>query len=867
MQHRGPLKHPTDIRSWGWFLPLLAVASGAVLLSSAVQAVGSPAGTRRSLAARPGTVRLAAVRLAVVRRASEPAAGSTPSRIVGIECYPSSLTLNGPGDERRALVSARLSDGAVVDVTDRVRWTSSGSAVRAAADGYLTPAAVGDAVVIASVDGVQARLPVSVKSVSPQPVSFVRDVMPVISKAGCNAGTCHGSAKGKNGFKLSLRGYDPEFDFRALIDDIAGRRFNRVAPEKSLILAKPTEQVPHQGGMVFEPGSRYYRLIRQWIMEGVHSDAGRVRRVNRIEVIPASLNLAMPGQQQQMLVIAHYPDGSTRDVTRDAVFTSSMPDIGVVSPGGQVTAVRRGEAAVLVRYEGNYGVDNLLVMGDRSGYHWSDPPVYNYIDRLVYQKLKRVKVLPSPLCTDAEFLRRVSLDLVGIPPTPSATRQFLADPTPGPLKRTRLIDQLLSSPDYVDNWTNKWSDLLECNDKYLGPKGVEKFHTWIHDSIQANKPYDRFVHDLITASGSSYDHPAAAYYRIARDPSTATENVTQLFLGTRFSCNKCHDHPFERWTQQQYYQFGAFFADVAYKPGKNPDEEIVTEDKTGKVIYPRDGRPIAAVLPFGSAPAEPTGADPRTELADWLTSPQNPLFARSIANRIWSYFFGRGIIDPVDDIRSGNPPSNPELLDALTKDLVQSGFDLKHLMKTICESRVYQLSLLTNRFNADDAVNFSHASPRRLTAEELLDALSRAAGSEESLPGMPAGARACQVADTKTTDGGSFLALFGSPPRESPCECERSSQVSLRQALNLVNGGTLSDAISSPGGRIASLIARKATDQRLVEEIFLAALCRYPKPHEITAATQYLQAAPTKSAGAQDLMWGLLTSPEFLFNH
>jgi hypothetical protein len=783
--------------------------------------------------------------------------------VVELRVQPAALVLENARDARRVLVSGRTKEGQWIDLSRAARLIPASSGVRVDADGYLHPVKAGPAQVTVAAGGRQMTLPVTVKSVASPPISFVREVMPVISRAGCNAGTCHGSAKGKNGFKLSLRGYDPAFDHAALINDLSGRRFNRADPDQSLMLLKPTEGVPHMGGLVFEKDSRFYGLLRQWIAEGVRLD--KAARVQSLEVIPAAPRFDMPGMSQQMLVIAHYPDGTTRDVTRDAVFTSSVPDVATISPDGLVTAARRGEAAILVRYEGAYATNGLLVMGDRTGFRWVKQPEYNYVDHLVDQKLQKVKMLPSGLCTDVEFLRRIYLDLNGLPPTPEQVRAFLADPAPSRTKREALIDRLIGSPDFVDHWTNKWADLLDCNRKYLGDKGVWAFRHWIHEAVGGNMPYDQFARTLLTATGSSYDNPAASYYRICRDPSTATENVTQLFLGVRFSCCKCHDHPFERWTQNQYYQLGAFFAQVALKPGEDGDETVYVNPEGGEVTHPKDGRVMAPIVPVGYVPKTTHATTRRGMLAAWLTAPENPFFARSMANRLWSYFLGRGIIDPVDDIRSSNPASNPELLDALTGELVKSGFDLRHLMRTIVRSRVYQLSLATNRWNEDDHQNFSHAEPRRLTAEELLDAISVATGSPQKFDGLPIGFRAAQLPDSHVTAGG-FLDLFGRPARETPCECERTSQVSLGQALNLVNGPTIADGIIAPGGRIDRLMKQSPTNRQLVEEIYLATICRLPKPAEFSEACTYLGRAKSRTEGAQDLMWALINTPAFLFN-
>ena len=781
-----------------------------------------------------------------------------------LRVHPESLTLEHARDGRTVLVSGKTKDGKWVDVTPWAVLTPASAGVKVHEDGYIFPMTVGTTQIKVSVKGVTAELPVNVKSMKTEPVSFVRDVMPILSHAGCNNGTCHGAAEGKNGFKLSLRGYDPDFDYELLIEDISGRRFNRAFPEQSLMLLKPTSEVPHKGGQVIVPEDRDYNLLHQWITEGAIPDVETTQRVERLEVVPDSAELAMPGMKQQLIVIAHYPDGATRDVTREAKFTSSLGEVANVTDKGVVTAERRGETAILTRYEGAYSTNNIIVMGDRSGYRWVETPEYNYIDTHVHNKLKRMKVLPSELCTDEEFVRRIYFDLTGISPTPQQVRRFLTDKTPSKAKREQLIDTLVGTSEFVDHWTHKWGDLLQSNRKFLGERGVWLFQQWIHQAIAENRPYDEFVRDLITATGSTYTNPAANYFRVSREYTAAVENTTQLFLGVRFSCNKCHDHPFEKWTQNQYYEFGAFFADVRVKPGQLPGDEVVYANYTKEPVkHPRTLAVVEPSVPFGEVAA--TTDDKRQMLAAWLTAEDNPMFARAGVNRIWSYFMGRGIIEPVDDIRTSNPPTNPELLDALTKDFVDSGFDMKHIMKTITRSRTYQQSIKTNEWNKADTINFSHAVARRLTAEQLLDAIGVATGSRPRFEEVPKNFRAVQLPDSKVKDDG-FLKLFGRPERETSCECERTTEVSLAHAMNLINGPTVAEALIDPEGRIAQLIETNQGDRALVEELYLATLSRLPEKNEYAVAIEHLANAESKEEGAQDLLWALINSPAFLFN-
>lgn len=698
-------------------------------------------------------------------------------------------------------------------------------------------------------------------------VFFVRDVMPVLNKTGCTAGPCHGGAKGKNGFKLSLRGYDPEFDYRAILHDLQGRRINRIEPEKSLVLLKPTMQIPHGGGVRFEQDSAYYRLILDWLKAGAPFGDPVSAQVARLEVQPAEFFAEKPGLAQQLKVIAHYANGDTRDVTREAQYSSSIPTVAEVSDGGHIKTLRQGEAATLVRYEGRLAVVNVTALSEKPGFAWKAVPEWTYIDRFINAKLKRLHILPSELASDAEFLRRVSFDLVGLPPTPEEVRAFLADKTETRKKRERAVDQLLARPEFVNHWTVKWSDLLQVNRTKLGDKGIWVFRDWIRDSLAGNKPYDQMARELITARGSTFRNPPANFLRFTKEPKVAMETTTQLFLGVRMVCAQCHDHPFEQWTQSQYYQLAAFFAAFATKPGMDSEEEIVYEKREdAEIKHPKDGRIMPAKFLFGGEKSSIHEGHLRESLAEWVTARDNPFFARAMANRMWSYFFGSGIIDPVDDIRASNPPVNPALLDALTKDFIDHNFDLKHLIRTIVTSRTYQLSYRTNEWNGDDALNFSHAMPRRLTAEQLYDAIYVAAGVRPQVKELPADSKAQDFPDPHILKG-QFLDVFGRPERQTSCECERRSDVSLVQALNLVNGSTIADATAGAEGRVAKLILGRKPGREIVEELYLAALSRPPSGAELDMALTYLAGGTSRAARAQDLLWALLNSNAFLFTY
>jgi hypothetical protein len=703
-------------------------------------------------------------------------------------------------------------------------------------------------------------------------VTFLRDVAPILNKAGCTSGTCHGAAKGKNGFKLSLRGYDPQFDYETLLYDLSGRRFNRADPGSSLMLAKPTQQIAHGGGLRFETGSGYYKTIYNWIAQGVAFGDPAADTVRSLHAEPAEVFMNAPGESAVVKVTAIYGDGGTRDVTREAIVESNVPDLATVTDAS-VKGVRTGEATLLVRYQGNLTTVPVTVLNPKPGFQWKQLPQNNYIDKALDAKLQRLKIQPSDLVDDAGFLRRVSLDLAGHLPAPPEVRAFVADAFR--TKRSAAIDKLISSPAYVDHWTLKWGDLLQNNRKYLGEKGAYEFREWIRESLAQGKPYDRMVREMLTARGSSYENPAANFYRVTRDPKPTMEKTTQVFLGVRMVCAQCHDHPFERWTQNQYYEMAAFFSAVGLRPGYEVGEEILYDQRQDfDMKHPKDSRVmnpkfiVPATWSAEAAPglAVPTDQRRRMVYAEWLTAKDNPFFAKSTVNRVWSYFFGRGIIDPVDDIRASNPPANPALLDALAKDFVAHDFDLRYLMRTIANSRAYQTSIATNEWNAQDTENFSHAVPRRLSAEELMDALAQATGVRPVFAEAPPDTLAEQITDPHIGKDG-FLDLFGRPSRESSCECERRSDLSLPQALNLVNGRTISDAVADANGRIAKSILGGRPDRELVEELYLASLSRPPTAAELEKGLKYLETTTGRAARAQDLLWALVNSKAFLYNY
>lgn len=788
-----------------------------------------------------------------------------PAPVKNLVLEPASLSLAGPGDRRRVLVLGVTETGERIDLTAEAAFETPAHA-EMVEKGVFEAKAGGDGVLRVSAAGFQAEAPVEIAAGSTaRGGSFIRDVQPIINKVGCTSGPCHGSAKGKNGFKLSLRGYDPEYDYKALLYDLSGRRFNRADPAKSLMLAKPSQQVAHGGGMRLEAGSRYYNIILDWIAQGAPFGDPSADSVVDLKILPEDIFMHSPGRKHRVLVMAKYADGSTRDVTGEAPIASSNTETVKVEDN-LVTGLRSGESTLLVRYEGKFAAIPVTVLNPREGFEWTALPQNNYIDELVDAKLERLRIQPSPPATDAEFLRRVTLDLTGKLPQPDEVRAFLADSSKD--KRAKKIDALIGSPAYVDYWTLKWGDLLRSNRKFLSDKGMWEFRDWIRQSVASNKPYDVFVRELLTSKGSSFANPAANFFRVAREPKEAMETATQLFLGVRMVCAQCHDHPFERWTQNQYYEMSAFFAAVGVRPGFQSGEEIVYLKRSdNEVTHPVDGRVVEPkyLVAVNGAPPIAEDSDQRESLVDWLTSKQNPFFAMAITNRVFSYFLGRGIIDPVDDIRASNPPSNAELLKALTKDFSDHDFDIPHLMRTIANSRVYQSSVETNVWNETDGINYSHFAPRRLTAEQLAEGIAMATQSPFELEDAPEDFTATQAPDPHAEMGG-FLDLFGRPQRETACECERKSEMSLPQTMNLVNGPTLADSIADPDGRVAKLILSGADNREVVEELYLATLSREPTASEYDLAATHLTEGDSRAAAAQDLMWALLNSNGFLFN-
>ena len=774
------------------------------------------------------------------------------------------VELLGKRARQQVLVTGKYSADDVRDLTTFATYTSSNPAVVTMDGSVALPAGNGEAMISATVAGHTITLPVIVKNVElPAPISFKNETQMALTKSGCNMGACHGSPSGKGGFRLSLRAYDPELDIMTVRSEFFGRRTNIMEPGESLLLRKPLMEVAHGGGKRLMKGEPSHKVLEQWIAEGMRLDPATEPDLVRIETIPSRRVLHQPAARQQIMVLGHFTDGSIRDLTQLADFSSSNESVGSVNTRGMVTKNGRGETAVLARYLDKMSTTYMTFLEEVPGFAWNNPPENNFVDTAVFEKLKQLQILPSDLCTDDEFLRRVTLDLTGRLPTSEEAKAFLAEASPS--KRSLLVDRLLDSDEFASFWALKWGDVLRSNSKKLKVAGVHKFRQWIYESIRNDKPLDEFARELLTANGSVFENPAANFWRASRDPQDATETTAQLFLGVRIQCAKCHNHPFERWTQDNYYGIAAAFARVGRKNSVDAEEEVIFTQAGGEVTQPRTNKQMKVHLLLKGDVDVPPDQDRRVVFAQWLTSPENPFFAKSVVNRIWGHMFGRGIVDPIDDFRDSNPPSNARLLDELSQQFAGHHFSQKWAIRTICNSRTYQLSSRKNAFNKDDEIYCSHANTRLLSAEQLLDGICAVTSVPEQFPGMPLGTRACELADPPTDHY--FLKVFGQPQREMACQCERSSESNLSQALQMINGPVVHNKLRADNGRIATMIKENKSEDEIITSLYLAALSRNPSAEELQASKNHLASQPDRRQAFEDVGWAILNSKEFLFQH
>ena len=713
-------------------------------------------------------------------------------------------------------------------------------------------------------------------------VSYERDVLPVLSRAGCNAGACHGNLNGKGGFKLSLKGEDPAGDLAALTRDVLARRTSPHDPDGSLILLKATGAVPHEGGVRFAATSTEYAVLRKWIADGCRKEPEGSPRLAKLEVTPASKILVEPADRFAVKAVAHFADGSTRDVTHLAAFEFTAVGVAKITPSGEVIREGVGETVLLVRYQSQVEPVRIVFLPDRPVPDMGNLVANNEIDRLVFAHLKELRLKPAELSPDHVFLRRAYLDAIGVLPTPDEAREFLA--SADPKKREKLVDQLLARPEFAEYWAQKWSDLLRNEEKALDRKGVAVFYRWIAAQLAADRPLNEFARDILAASGSTYENPAANFWRAVREPTARSEAVAQVFLGVRVSCARCHNHPFDRWTMDDYYGFATNFARIDYRVLANTrkddldkhefvGEQIVFQKRDGDVTNPRTKQPAKPVFLGAKPPAFGPDSDRLAALADWVAARDNPFFAKAQVNRIWLHLMGRGLVDPNDDFRATNPPTNPELLDWLARDFAKADFRLKPMVKTIMMSRVYQLaSAAPSRDTMGDDLHHSHATVQPLEAEQLLDALSHVIGVPVQFRGYPSGLRANQVPAPPQSGrrfggegmGEKFLKTFGKPDRLLTCECERQDDPGLLQAFQLITGELTNAMIRDPDNRVGRALSAGKPDAEILEDLYLAALSREPTATESKKLLAYLATAPDRRAAWEDVLWAVVNSKEFL---
>lgn len=781
--------------------------------------------------------------------------------------YPPSIVLDNSRAEQRVIVLGEFANGTKADLTREAKYEIRNPKSETAtvdAIGVVRPVADGTATLAITVRGATASVPVTIaRQAADAPVNFATEIEPILTKAGCNSGNCHGAQHGRGGFRLSLFAFDPAFDHDQIVRSNEGRRIVLSDPERSILLAKPALVMEHGGGWKLKLNSREYATVRRWLEDGAPEPPAKETTVTTIEVFPAARSM-VANELQQLAVTATWSDGRREDVTPLAQYDSLNDAVATVSPVGLLTAKAAGETHVMIRFMGQATVARAtLPFATLKDY--PKLAANNFIDEKLIAKWRDLGIVPSPLASDEEFLRRLYLDAIGTLPKPDEVRKFLADKDAK--KREKAIEAVLNRPEFLDWWALKWGDLLRINRQALDEKGMWSFHNWVRASVRDNKPADEFARDILTAEGSTYTDGPSNFYRVARAPDEWSEAVTQVFLGVRVQCAKCHHHPFEKWSQDDYYGMTAFFARLGTKTSQEfgifTRETVIFLRPTGEATHPRKKK-VVKPHPF-DGPEMDDEFDRRRKLAEWMTTAENPFFAKNIVNRFWGYLMGRGLVEPLDDMRATNPASNPELLDALAKDFAANKFDVKYLLRTIFNSRAYQLSSAVTDGNRADAANthFARYTTKRLTAEQMADAIDFATGTQEKYPGLPLGTRAIQLPDPQVRSY--LLDTFGRPARQVVCECERTTQPNIAQAMHLMNGDFLNKKIADSSGRVELLT--KAKPEAAIEELYLATVSRSPSKGELAKAQSWVNGATTAKDGLQDLLWVLLNSREFLFNH
>jgi hypothetical protein len=792
------------------------------------------------------------------------AAESTgPPKPAEILVYPPDVELTTARDRQSLIIQARYADGITRDVTTEAKLTLADAKLARFDKQTLYPLADGKTQLDVEYAGHKLTVPVTVSKAKLDPaISFKLDVMPVFMKAGCNVGSCHGAARGKDGFRLSLFGFDPDGDYQRLTREISGRRINLAIPEESLIIQKALGKCAHTGGKRFEQGCEMYQTLMRWLNAGAPPDAGEVPKVVAVEIYPKGGVLDGKGATQRLTVRAKYADGTDRDVTSLAYYMTNNDVSAAVAQDGVVTAGARGEAFIMARYSTHTVGSQFIVLPKGLKFEFPKVADNNYIDTHVHAKLKKLRIKPSPICGDEEYLRRVTIDVTGTLPTVEEYYRFMKDTSPD--KRTKVIDDLLTRKEFVEIWLMKWAELLQIRtNQNISTKSMLSYYTWLQNKIANNVPMDVMVQELLGSQGGTFANPATNYYQNETDTLKTAENVAQVFMGMRIQCSQCHNHPFDRWTMDDYYGFAAFFSQIGRKGSEDPRELIVFNSGGGEVSHPVGGRVMKPKFLGGITP-DCTGKDRRQVLAKWLASPENPYFAKNLANIVWAHFLGRGIIHEVDDVRVSNPAVNPELLDELGKKFTEYHYDFKRLVKDICSSRTYQLSTEVNPTNIDDHRNFAHAELRRMRAEVMLDCISQATDTKNKFPGLPLGARAVQVADGNTSTY--FLTTFGRATRGTACSCEVRVEPNLSQALHLLNGDSSNSKIHE-GKLVRRRLDEKKSPQEILDELYIRCLCRRPTDKEKAGLTAMLTENSYTRQALEDTFWALLNSREFLFNH
>ena len=785
--------------------------------------------------------------------------------VVSLVAYPQAIALDAKQDFQSLILVAKYADDVTREVTSESSLKVEDSKIASLQDFTLFPVKDGKTKVIARFKDQKIEIPLSVRgALEERPISFKLDVMPVFLKAGCNTGSCHGSARGQDRFMLSLFGYDPEGDHHRITREQGTRRVNLALPEESMLVEKAIGAVPHTGGKLFGKESKHWSTLVSWLRKGALKDSENIAKPEKIELFPTSALLEGAGATQQMSVLAHYSDGTTRDVTKLTVFQSNNDLSASVDDHGLVTAGKRGEAFIMARFNVFTVGVQVVVIPEQLEYERPKLPTNNYIDSLVHDKLHKLRITPSGLCSDEVFIRRVFLDIIGLLPNQDDLNDFLEDQTPD--KRSKLIDKLLERKEFTEIWVMKFAELLQIqtdDNQGMSYKSTLLYFNWLKDRIANNVPMDRIVKELLTSKGGTFVNPATNYYQVVKDNLKITENVAQVFIGMRIQCAQCHNHPFDQWTQDDYYSFASFFSQIGRKRGADPRESIIYSKKSGEIDHPVHKKPMPAKFLGGDAPNIPKGHDRREILANWLASPDNPFFARNLANVVWAHFFGQGIIEPVDDVRISNPPSNPELLDDLARRFTQYEYDFKKLVRDVCNSRTYQLSTQSNLSNEDDLRNFSRAHLRRLRAEVMLDVISQVTQTRNKFKGLPLGAKAIQIADGKISNY--FLTTFGRATRETVCSCEVEMEPSLSQALHLMNGDTTNNRIKQ-GKLVTEMIKDGMDDSQILDDLYTRCYSRKPNQEEKKVLLSSID-QDAKQQSLEDIFWALLNSKEFIFNH